>query len=64
MRRLCICALMVPSLLIAAAPAHASQTKSYRHQAASGAARTHATPSPRATRSRTTRGQKLTWGRT
>jgi hypothetical protein len=64
MRRLCICVVMVPSLLFAAAPVQASQASSQKQEARGAAARTHAATSPRAKRSPVTRAHKYTYGRT
>ena len=62
MRRLCICLVMVPSLLVAASPVHASQGAGHRPQARAGVARSHAPAHVRVTRSPVIH-QKYTWGR-
>jgi hypothetical protein len=64
MRRLCICVVMVPSLLFAAAPVQASQISSRKQEARSGAAGTHSAASLRPKRSPVTRAHKYTYGRT
>lgn len=64
MRRLCIYAALVPSLLVATAPAQAHTNASQRHEARGGAAQQRSM-SPRVTRTRTaSRTHKYTYGRT
>ena len=65
MRRLCICAALIPSLLVATAPAQAASAKSHK-QARGGSAHTKILPAS-GKRARTSHGirvQKLTYGRT
>ena len=65
MRRLCITVVLVPALLVAAAPAQARTTApNHRQEARHASARAHGPLSPRATRSTVGRASKFTYGRT
>jgi hypothetical protein len=58
MRRFCICAVVVPSLLMAASPVQAKTTSIHRQKAHGDVVRVHAKQSP------VTRAHKYTYGRT
>lgn len=58
MRRICICAVMVGSLLMAASPVQAKTASSQRQKAHGDSVRVHAAQSP------VTRAHKYTYGRT
>ena len=64
MRRLCISLVLVPSLLVAAAPAHAKQPSGYHQEAKRGGLQLQVDAAPRSTRSPLSRAHKYTYGRT
>jgi hypothetical protein len=64
MRRLCISLVLVPSMLVAAAPADAKQHRSYLQEAKRGGLQLQVDAAPRTTRSPLSRAHKYTYGRT